>query len=103
MIWTIWRRQKSLDLVGFGTPDCSARSQVNVPAPLVTNFYSENTGFQYTLKPDLQTRSVFSRPCLLFWRRQIRAYLLATRIFYVEFSQVFEKTASERQLFSIDT
>jgi hypothetical protein len=51
-------REKSLALVGIGTPDCPARSLVTVPAPLASNSYSENSDFQYTLKPKHQSNNV---------------------------------------------
>jgi len=43
-------REKSLTLVGIGTPAFPAQSLVTVLAPLASNFYSEGTGFQYSLK-----------------------------------------------------
>lgn len=95
-------REKSQALVGIGTQDCPARSLVTVLAPLASNFYSKNTGFQYTLKPNLQTRYVFSRPVSYSGGSRFEPYLLATPTFYEESSQFFETTASERQLFGID-
>lgn len=94
--------EKSLTLVGVRTSDCPARSLVTVLAPLASNFYSENSSFQYTLKPNLQTRYVFSRPVSYSGGSRFEPYLLATATYYEEFSQFFETTASERQLFGID-
>ena len=95
-------REKSLTLFGIGTPHCPAHSLVTVLAPLPSSFYSENSGFQYTLKPNLQTRYVFSRPVSYSGGSRFVPYLLATATFYEEFSQFFETTTSERQLFGID-
>jgi len=89
-------KEKSLTLVGIGTPVCPARSLVIVLVPLASNIYSENTGFQYTLKPNLQTCNVFSRPVSYSGGSRFEPYLLATPTFLEEFSQFFETRASER-------
>lgn len=89
-------KEKSLTLVGIGTPVCPPRSLVIVLAPLASNFYLENTVCQYILKPNLQACYVFSKPVSYSGGSRFELYLLATPTFYEEFSQFFETRTSER-------